>query len=529
MDPAAKTWIRKYKKLFDQVAAANAGMNASENVGADNRVLKVLGKVVDDNGTTATKVPDKVIKRIGKIVDENSEIDVKDDKITENSQKTPLNEKKSPLTSTNDKNMHDSGSDYAGIEEFTTPKNISWINVAYDDSETKAKITSDLHKRMIDDGLIVKISDETSTEVKKSYPDLQGMKKKERLPILKESFKQLKANLRAFLTGLKNNNFEFEVNGSILEAKLYNVGIDEVMKNVTQEKAEMLYTTENIFKNAKYLYSTPDYDNNTNVYRWNYFYTPVQIGDNIVGVRIAIRDMAKQGDSQIYHWGIKKDTSLGGVRDDYKNRKSNDASSDVSTDNIIPDSEEKINTFDKNSSKNVDSSGRSALKSDSDYKSKIEAKANEKIAKAKERAEARAEKQIETEKVKLRADYETDTVFDQTSVNKSLGEVAAFKTLPKKVQSDIGRRIFLEMNKSDSPEWRRAAEIEFTVEIADKILLTPGNGYDVTSVLDRRKLNEEISEVMKRISESGRKSAKVKLEGELRQEIRTEENMLKGH
>ena len=79
----------------------------------------------------------------------------------------------------------------------------------------------------------------------------------------------------------------------------------------------MLYHSDQVFQNARYLYSTPDYDGNPNVYRWNYFYTPVQIGDEIVGVRIAVRDMAhgqnNLPESQIYNWGIKKsDAALGG-------------------------------------------------------------------------------------------------------------------------------------------------------------------------------------------------------------------------
>ena len=71
---------------------------------------------------------------------------------------------------------------------------------------------------------------------------------------------------------------------------------------------------------------------------------------NVVGVRIAIRDMVKQGESQIYNWGRKKDTSLGGVRDDYVNRKSNDASSDVSSNSSISQPEAKINSYTKKSS-----------------------------------------------------------------------------------------------------------------------------------------------------------------------------------
>ena len=75
-----------------------------------------------------------------------------------------------------------------------------------------------------------------------------------------------------------------------------------------------------------------------NVYRWNYFYTPVQIGEEIVGVRIAVRDIAKgvgmTSESQIYNWGIKKDVSLDGERRDPK-AASPDVSSDTSLDTSL--------------------------------------------------------------------------------------------------------------------------------------------------------------------------------------------------
>lgn len=44
------------------------------------------------------------------------------------------------------------------------------------------------------------------------------------------------------------------------------------------------------------------------------FYTPVKIGDDTVGVRIAVRDLGTPMESQIYNWGIKKDTSVGGAQ-----------------------------------------------------------------------------------------------------------------------------------------------------------------------------------------------------------------------
>lgn len=264
------------------------------------------------------------------------------------------------------------GRDYAGIEEFSSPKNISWRNVAYDDSEAKLKITNELHQKMVDDGLIVKISDETTSKAKESYPDLTGMKKKERLPILKESIKKLKSNLRTFLTQLKGKNFEFEVEGNVLEAKLYNVGIDEVLEKVTQDKAKMLYTTEEIFKNSKYLYSTPDYDGDPNIYRWNYFYTPVQISDTVVGVRIAIRDMINPQESQIYNWGIKKDTSLDGIGRGTDDRSSYGISSDVSSNGSISQKSKKSNTFDKKTSDRQDARQYAVSLDDSNKKAQFD-------------------------------------------------------------------------------------------------------------------------------------------------------------
>ena len=107
------------------------------------------------------------------------------------------------------------------------------------------------------------------------------------------------------------------MSGNVLEAKLYSTGIREVMEKLTQEKASMLYGTSDIFKNARYMYSTPDKADDPNIYRWNYFYTPVRMGDSVVGVRIAVRDMKKTAnnrtESQIYNWGIKTGTSLDGV------------------------------------------------------------------------------------------------------------------------------------------------------------------------------------------------------------------------
>lgn len=224
--------------------------------------------------------------------------------------------------------------EHISFEDYINRESPVWRNVAYEDEVTQASITQDAHERMVNTGAVVKVTDGTTATVEQSFPDLRSMKKKDRTPILKEAINKLKTNIRQFLNGLTNQSFEFEVNGKILDARLYSTGINEVLEKVTKERAKVLYSTEDIFRNAQYLYSTPDYDGDPNVYRWNYFYTPVQIGEDTVGVRIAVRDMATPQESQIYHWGIKKDASLDGVGRGTSSRIPHDVSSDASNNNI---------------------------------------------------------------------------------------------------------------------------------------------------------------------------------------------------
>lgn len=196
------------------------------------------------------------------------------------------------------------------MADFADANSDIWNRVDYDDIETQNRITREVHNSMVDSGDVVEIHDSDENGVSAYFPDLRNMKKQERKPILQQKVRELKKNLRAFLNNLTNTSYEFEVNGNLLEARLYNTGIREVLEKVNQDKANMLYKTEDIFSKAKYLYSTEDYEGNPDIYRWNYFYTPVKIGNDTVGVRIAVRDMKEAKESQIYNWGIKKEATL---------------------------------------------------------------------------------------------------------------------------------------------------------------------------------------------------------------------------
>ncbi len=209
--------------------------------------------------------------------------------------------------------------------------NVRRNNIEYADNAARNAAQKALHDRMVSEGKTLDLT-ENRENASQYFPNLRSMPKAERTAILRERIQTLKNDLRTYLNQLKGVNFEFEINGNTIEATVYNAGVKEVLQNLTQDKAGMLSASEEIFRNAEYLYSTQDKTGSPNVTGWDYFYVPVKIGGDTVGVRIAIRNMAFPTESQIYNWGIKReDTSLDGVGLMPGGRTSADVSSDVSS------------------------------------------------------------------------------------------------------------------------------------------------------------------------------------------------------
>lgn len=239
----------------------------------------------------------------------------------------------------------------------------SFRNIDYTDKAQQTAIMQDVNREMVQDGRVVVADSNMLKELEEYYPDLRSMKSKDRKPILKAKMNALKEKLKKDLTALKDTTFEFNVNDGVLEAKLYDTGIKEVLEKITKQKAAMISSSEDIFKNAKYMYSTQDYEGNPNIERWNYFYTPVKIGDDVVGVRIAVRDMYTPKESQIYNWGIKKEATLDGAGRLPNGSIPSDVSSVTST-STIPQQESTVNAYAKayeqmvNNSANAESQGK---------------------------------------------------------------------------------------------------------------------------------------------------------------------------
>lgn len=209
--------------------------------------------------------------------------------------------------------------------------NIRRNNIEYADNAARNAAQKALHDRMVNEGKILDLT-ENRENASQYFPNLRSMPKAERTGLLREKIQTLKNDLRTYLNQLKGVNFEFEINGNTIEATVYNAGIKEVLQNLTQDKAGMLSASEEIFRNAEYLYSTQDKTGNSTVTGWDYFYVPVKLGGDAVGVRIAVRNTVKPREAQIYNWGIKREgTSLDGVGHLPKGSNSADVSSDVSS------------------------------------------------------------------------------------------------------------------------------------------------------------------------------------------------------
>lgn len=209
--------------------------------------------------------------------------------------------------------------------------NIRRNNIEYAANAARNAAQKALHDRMVNEGKILDLT-ENRENVSQYFPDLRSMPKAERTGLLREKIQTLKNDLRTYLNQLKGVNFEFEINGNTIEATVYNAGIKEVLQNLTQDKAGMLSASEEIFRNAEYLYSTQDKTGNSTVTGWDYFYVPIKLGGDAVGVRIAVRNTVKPREAQIYNWGIKREgTSLDGVGHLPKGSNSADVSSDVSS------------------------------------------------------------------------------------------------------------------------------------------------------------------------------------------------------
>lgn len=193
-------------------------------------------------------------------------------------------------------------------------------NVEYRDKESQLQITTQKQQDMLQRGKAVTLTENDFALWDSSHPDLRSLSKAERKDIQQPLKRRMFKTLKNMLTNVfKGQDVSFDINGNTITARVTNTGINEAMKRLTRDSSGMLQRTQEIFNNAEYLYSTDtdrtEYKHDTTtpadqIKGWDYFYVPLQVGENTVGVRIAIRNLKAGDESQVYSWGIKKEPSL---------------------------------------------------------------------------------------------------------------------------------------------------------------------------------------------------------------------------
>ena len=167
---------------------------------------------------------------------------------------------------------------------------------------------------------------------------------------------------------------------------------------------------------------------------------------------------------------------------------------------IIPQKTQNSNSSGKNSSKDFDSGERNALP-DAKKTDKTIAKSEEKLAK---------------KEIRLKAEYETDTVFSESGVKKRLATIDGYKALPASERGDIESRIWTELNESNGYDAREWLRLKWSVRLIDELVSQRG---EAISRAERDIISKQVNQAIDGIVDSGRKSVRGRMEGEIRAEL----------
>lgn len=132
---------------------------------------------------------------------------------------------------------------------------------------------------------------------------------------------------------------------------------------------------------------------------------------------------------------------------------------------------------------------------------------------------------IESENVKLRAEWEGDRVFLEEEIEERLyKKIDQFKYLKKNIKNEIIHDLWVGLNESRSAEERKTAEIVATNKIVEAITLNPGSEFGLTEASDRQQLTKKVIKVVSGIAKSYKLSERVKLEKTFAQQAKTKAN-----
>ena len=466
MDGAAKRWIQEYKKIFDLVAKYNAGMNVVTNqVG----VQSAEGRVQ----SAATQVPKSVIKRIGNIVPEgNGEESAEgrgqsaENKIVRLGKLADSDKK----TATGTEKVQDSGERFAFKGYAEDGKGI------YESNFPKGTPKSAKSQRILD------------------YISNVWSKKPINLVISNgETSRTIKAQFDPTVSSSKDVATDAT---KIARGNRHGTSSEQ---RVTLDLADDYYQ---IASEAKYNYSKEEIGKTTDTHKdvkmWHYFVNDIYFAEygeaDYVPYTVTINVKEKNDGTFVYSYNAEKTkepSTRRTIHADVNTRKG--VNGELFVDSISQNAENS-NTSGKNSSKDFDSGERFALSYKND------------------------EAKIEKQKIRLKAEYETDTVFSEAGVKKRLAAIDGYKNLPAKDRSSIESRIWTELNESNGYDSRKWIALKWVAELTDRIANQQSEGV---SRSEREIIFKQVNDTIEAMAQSGRKSVRASMEGELRAEIET--------
>ena len=436
MDGAAKKWIQEYKKLFDQVAARNAGMNVVEDVTTVERKeeIKRIGKLVDElGGNAATQVPKSVIKRIGKIVPENEK------------------------TATGTEKVQDSGERFAIVTQEDGK-----LYVTATRKVIKSK-TIEGQRKEISNFFDVLLNGQPSIDIHTIEGDVLTITKDQTADKARDNYKTVQSKR------VKLTDEEFRVK---LNAEAH---IDELAE-ISKDKRQKVPDSKNHpFANDGFTYRTAYFED----FDGKYYKITLSIGNN--GTVATVYNVGEIKEN------VPSSAKIIAVM-------SSKALDETFSNDSISQKSQNDKGFDKKSAKDFNSGERFAL------------------------SDKKAEAKIEKQKIRLKAEYETDTVFSESGVKKRLAAIDGYKNLPASERSDIESRIWTELNESNGYDSRKWIALKWVAELTDRIANQQSEGV---SRSEREIIFKQVNDTIEAMAQSGRKSVRASMEGELRAEIET--------
>ena len=528
MDPAAREWLKEYKKLFDKVAEYNAGGTVAADVGTTlrtERVIQRVGKVVDDNtsenankkSASGTKAQDSGERFAFMGVAEDGRIK----KDFNSGERSALADGKKATTSdvaAAKRAISESGIDPAGI--------IAVADKYFDRCGGELTRTGVRYEFL---GAAETMLEDDAGAMERAYAKIEALAdeltyNEKNANSLREDLDQIKRHVREITFEIRDKDKgEFDSLGGYNEFRKKHFGKLKIGKegasiDSTYGELQNQYGTsffpevntvaEMLIRIGDVVDMDPNFETESDI--------DLEAARNDMAVAIT-RELRSAFDKKL---AAKAEKLSKSDAEAYKARIT--ARAETKAAKEIARAKKRLEKIEAKlraqAEKQIADAGKKLNETLETERTKLRAQAEKQIADAGKKLN----ETLETERTKLTAEYETDKVFSQGSVKNNLGTVDSFKTLPAAERSEISRRVWKDFNESNGYDSREWLVIKHSAELVDAICKAKPDGV---SKYERDAIADQVNAALKKIAAGGKTSVRGRMEGELREEIKAQESV----